>query len=352
MRLTLEKAKTILDENLKSRGYKARTIAGRLYYLKNFEAFLLKEQKEDLRSIGEEDIYAFIAFLRDIISDRTGKPLSGRTLKMVLASVKLLFNSLYAENLILFNPARNVVLKTNDQSREKVIFSIGEINAFLEGIDIYAPRGLRDRAIFELLYSSGLRIGEASGLDLSDIDFGERMLLVRQGKFSKDRIVPVSLAASKFLELYTEGRLNRKTPLFQSGRNHRLGVAGIERRFHKHLENTGIEKKGLTVHSIRHSCATHLLEAGADIRYVQELLGHESIETTVIYTHMLHENLRRTYKSHHPRENEMFIEIDDKYLRRLHEFREQLENQKEVREKSRMGKKRWVEKTLKKEIDE
>jgi len=352
MRLTLEKAKTIMDENLKKRGYKARTIAGRLYYLKNFEAFLLREQKDDLREIKEEDIYSFMAFLVEIISVRTGKPLSGKTLKMVLASVKLLFNSLYAQNLILVNPARNVVLKTNDNSREKVIFSIREIDAFLEGIDIYASRGLRDRTIFELLYSSGLRIGEASGLDLSDIDFGERMLLVRQGKFSKDRIVPVSLAASKFLELYTAERKNRKTPLFQSGRNHRLGVAGIEKRFHKHLGNTGIEKKGLTVHSIRHSCATHLLEAGADIRYVQELLGHESIETTVIYTHMLHENLRRTYKSHHPRENEMFVEIDENYLKRLNEFKEQLEKQKEVREKSRMGKKRWAEKNRTKEIDE
>ena len=94
MMLTLEKAKTILDENLKKRGYKARTIAGRLYYLKNFEAFLLQEQKDDLREIKEEDIYSFIAFLREIISVRTGKPLSGKTLKMILASVKLLFNSL------------------------------------------------------------------------------------------------------------------------------------------------------------------------------------------------------------------------------------------------------------------
>lgn len=333
MSLAFGRAIDILVWHLGEQGYKESTIAGRLAYLKHFEEFLVLNKIDDLRDVNEARIHEFIEYSRNYVSKRTGAELKSSSLQMLIASVKLLFNALYHEEQILTNPAREIAVKYKSGDSPKAYFTIPQMNRFLDAIDIDKPYGLRDRAIFELVYSSALRVSEVSKLDMCDIDFTERMLMVRQSKFSKDRVVPVSLSACSFLKSYTHGR--KQGPVFLSGQKGRLGPAGIEKRFHIYVKRAGITKPGLSVHSIRHSCATHLIEAGADIRYVQELLGHESVETTVIYTRLMSESIKRSYRSHHPRDNDLYLEVDESYKARLFEFKARLKRQKAIRERRR-----------------
>ena len=149
-------------------------------------------------------------------------------------------------------------------------------------------------------------------LDLEDIDIAEREVLVRQGKNRKDRIVPLGTEAARFLEPWIKkGRfwfLVATSPpaLFLGRGGGRMSEATARGRFSRYLAAVGLEERGFTVHSIRHSCATHLLENGADIRYVQELLGHESIETTADYTRQVVTGLKALHRRFHPRENELY----------------------------------------------
>jgi site-specific recombinase XerC len=194
------------------------------------------------------------------------------------------------------------------------------------------------------MYSSGLRAGDITNLNVDDVDFEGRMVLLREGKFSKDRIVPISRVAAVFLKRYLTGRRRKTHILFTSFRGRRTSVAAINKRCKKWMRESGVYRKGLCTHCIRHSTAVHLLSHGADLRYVQELLGHESIETTVTYTHDLHENIRRVYKSFHPRENSYFREVDEVYLERLQRFKAVLSKQKEISKKKRGIKRRLYEK--------
>ena len=215
------------------------------------------------------------------------------------------------------------------------------MDVFLDSITGGEHRFLLKRAIFELIYSSGLRVSEAVNLNMSDIDFAGRILTVREGKGGRDRTVPFSEVAALFLKRYIgKGRKEfvsairglPEEPLFLSEYG-RLSSVTVRKYFKEILEKTNIKRKRLTVHSIRHSCATHLLEAGADVRYVQELLGHESIETTVKYTHLMMENLKRAYRSAHPRENEYYEEIDEEYLQNIENLKEEIVRRREINER-------------------
>ena len=179
--------------------------------------------------------------------------------------------------------------------------------------------------MFELMYSSALRIGDIVNLNVSDVDMKERVLTIRCGKGSKDAYVPFSETALVFLRKYVSGERNRlakrarkneRSALFFKARG-RITKAVIWNRFDRILKNAHIEKQDRSVHSIRHSTATHLLENGADIKYVSELLRHDNLETTARYTHLTSESIKRAYKSAHPRENEYYEEITEEYLNEL-----------------------------------
>jgi integrase/recombinase XerD len=163
-----------------------------------------------------------------------------------------------------------------------------------------------------------MRSGEAARLRGEDINEKSRTILIRHTKTRRDRVVPVTETAMEFLKKYRGRR--KGGPVF-------LGTAGplqgpaMNNRFKEHLADQGIYRKGLTIHSLRHSAAVHLLQNGADIRYVQELLGHDSLESTVIYTHQLQEELKRIYRTHHPRENRFFKEVDEEYRRKIEELK-------------------------------
>jgi integrase/recombinase XerD len=179
----------------------------------------------------------------------------------------------------------------------------------LDSVSGETPIDLRDRALLELLYGTGARVSEAIGVALSDLDFDEDLILVT-GKGSKQRLVPIGTALRRALVRYLEagGRAElagaaRTSALFLNARGGSLSRQGVDLIVHKRALAAGVARGSVSAHVFRHSCATHMLAHGADIRVVQELLGHSSIATTQIYTAVSVSSLQREYQSAHPRAN-------------------------------------------------
>ncbi len=159
-------------------------------------------------------------------------------------------------------------------------------------------RGLRDRAVLETFYSSGLRISELVGLNLSDIDFVSGIVKV-MGKGKKERIVPIGEAALRSIRKYIDKRKVKSDAAFLNKNGKRITTRGVRNIVDKYLKSSGAHQ-GATPHTLRHSFATHLLNRGADLRTVQELLGHANLSTTQIYTHLTTEKLKSVYDKAHP----------------------------------------------------
>jgi len=348
-KLTIPKAHRIYIAYLKKSGYKKKTISTYKRKIARFFTYLKTIAGiADLRNVDKQILTGFLIWANGIVSEKTKKPLAVNTRKELFIATRLLFKCLYVEECIMVNPIQNIVYKPKGGGYQRGILTLDEMNRFLDGIDETKIFGSRDRAMFELMYSSGLRVGDISRLNVDDVDFESRMVLVREGKFSKDRMVPVSKVAMTFLKRYLDGRRRKSNILFTGQCGIRLSPNAINRRCKKWLDETGVYRKGYCAHSIRHSTAVHLLLNGADLRYVQELLGHESIETTVTYTHDLHENIKRIYRSFHPRENIYFKEVDEKYVNRLMAFKAELKEKKRISERKREIKRRYYAKNREK----
>ena len=192
--------------------------------------------------------------------------------------------------------------------------SVEEVFSFLDSIKSIEPHTLmRDKAIFEFMYISGARAGEVVNLDISDVDFNKDEVLIRKGKGDKDRFVPLGKVSRKALFEYVKRyRKNAKEKALFIGKRgkKRISVGALEMQFKRYVKLAKIRKK-LTPHCMRHTVATHLLEGGADIKYVKEFLGHKSIETTVIYTHYLIDSIKKLFRKYHPRENSLYEELDE-----------------------------------------
>lgn len=341
--LNITFVKQVLEEYMREIGYKKKTIKTTHIYLKSFYRFLKTgANTKDLRDICRTDIKKYMKYINNYISPLTKKNYRMSTKARLLSAVRLLFRCLYIKELILINPAQGIRYKKTGRKRLKEKMTREEINNFLESIDEQTIGGLRDKTIFELMYSSALRAGEVSRVKVQDLNKDTRLLFIKQGKWYKDRIVPVTEVAIYYIVRYMQASGIENGYLFR-GKNGHISGTYINERFKKWLNKANMHRKGLSCHSLRHSIATHLLENGADIRYVQELLGHESLQTTVLYTHSLFESLKKIYKTYHPRENEYFQEVDNEYLERLAHFEKLLIKQKQVRETDRKTKQRWLE---------
>jgi integrase/recombinase XerD len=341
-KLPVNEVKKLFPSWLREAGYKENTIRIKMQYAKSFFEFA-EGKVSDFRDIGADAIREYMKQLDAKVSGRTKKHLAARTKNQVFHVVRLIFKCLYLYELIVKNPALEIEYEAVGYKTQRMTLSEGEMASFLDSIDIDHGSGLRERAIFELMYSSGLRESEVSNLVIGDIDFEGRLILIRQSKWGKDRVVPVSEVAAGFLSKYLSGRSKKEEHVF-IGKFGRIRGHTINSLFKKILSELGMYRKGLSAHSIRHSCATHLLSHGADLRYVQELLGHESIETTTVYTHELYENMRRIYRTYHPRENELYKEVDDEYMRRLMALRMRLAKQKAKATAHRAASRRCYEK--------
>lgn len=224
-----------------------------------------------------------------------------------LASMRSFFRFAQREGLVDSNPAKPL---RNPRPERKLphFLSSDEIGKLLEAPPSAKPMGLRDRAILETMYSAGLRVGEVVAVNDEDLDLREGLVRVR-GKGKRERLSPLGSYAKRALQNWLKIRTlspdcaqDESPPVFVNKFGKRITTRSVARMLEKHLKVAGLDRR-TTPHTLRHSFATHLLDRGADIRSVQELLGHKSLVTTQIYTHVSTASLREAYEKAHPRAN-------------------------------------------------
>jgi len=298
---------SFIDYLRTQKGYSDHTVKNYQIDLDHFLKFLAnREESTGKREIAPE--LESIDFL--VIREYLGR-LYGRykrtTIARKLSTIRSFFYFLERKGLVQGNPAADI----SSPKRGSYIpthLPVDDMFRLLEGPDRAKPLGLRDLAILEVLYSCGIRVSELSGLNLSGIDSDQRLVKV-VGKGNKERIIPIGRKALRAIKDYVEAILPLRKkgkrdpedePLFINFRGGRLTTRSIGRIVKKYASQCGLMTE-ITPHSLRHTFATHLLDGGADLRSVQELLGHVSLSTTQKYTHVSLEKLMEVYDKAHPR---------------------------------------------------
>jgi integrase/recombinase XerD len=270
-------------------------------YERDLKSYLLYLNKvEEVSSLDEVTRATIIQFLKFL----TDKGKSSKTIARHIASIRSFHQFLLREKVTTQDPTVHIDRPKQEQKLPQVM-SVEEVQALLEVPDTSKVFGIRDKAMLELLYATGMRVSELISLNLSDVHM--TMGFVRCiGKGNKERIIPLGKMAQNALVSYIEESRNqltkKKSPdaLFVNLYGNRLTRQGFWKILKKLTKEAGIEKE-LTPHTLRHSFATHLLENGADLRAVQEMLGHADISTTQIYTHVTKTRMKDVYSMFHPR---------------------------------------------------
>jgi len=278
-----------------------------LEYEKNASSYTLISYASDLeafeRSVGDVPIEKIdLLTLRRFLADLKAKNFQKITVARKISSLRSFFKFLCREGYLKTNPTLTLRTPKREKRLPKIL-GIEEVTQLLERI----PKdflGLRDRAILETLYSSGLRVSELTQLDIPHVDFIGGVVKV-SGKGKKERLSPIGEEALRAIRAYLEKRgeskKNRNTQaLFVNKNGGRLSGRSVRRLLDRAIKRTSLVYH-ISPHTLRHSFATHLLDRGADLRAVQELLGHQHLSTTQIYTHVTAERLKRVYEKAHPR---------------------------------------------------
>jgi len=288
-----------LDYLTYERNVSINTVAAYRDDLESFTGFLCNDyftfarDQLDLRRIDHIAIRSYLAHL-------ARKKLSRSSIARHLSALRSFFKYLMREEIVDANPARGVATPRREKHLPSVL-QASDIAVLLEAPDLSSALGIRDRAWLELLYASGLRISELVGIDLDDIELRARLVKVR-GKGAKERIVPFGTKAEEAIRAYLPVRngSDDETALFVNYRGERITTRSVRRLFNGYVREASL-RAGVSPHTLRHSFATHLLNAGADLRAIQELLGHASLSTTQKYTHLNDWQLIEVYKKAHPR---------------------------------------------------
>jgi integrase/recombinase XerD len=298
-----------LDHLTIERGVAANTLSSYRRDLRRYAEHLAQRGIDDLAKVTETDVSEFLVSLRRGDPDTRIMPLSAVSAARAVVAVRGLHRFATSEGMTELDVAREVKPPTPSRRLPKSL-TVDEVLALLEGAggdsEADGPLTLRNRAVLELLYSTGARISEAVGLDVDDIDTHARSVLLR-GKGGKQRLVPIGRPAVTALDAYLVrgrpdlGRRGRGTSaIFLNARGGRLSRQSAWQVLQDSAERAGI-KAAVSPHVLRHSFATHLLDGGADVRVVQELLGHASVTTTQIYTMVTVNALREVWAGAHPR---------------------------------------------------
>ncbi|MGI1658983.1 MAG: site-specific tyrosine recombinase/integron integrase [Desulfitobacterium sp.] len=289
-------ALSLFDGQLKAQNRSEHTLIAYhndLVQFFDFAALELSVETEQL-TVDQVDIY----IVRSFLGQMTDRGLERKSMARKLSALRAFFKFLCSEGILQKNPVQRIA--TPKLGRKLPHFlSIEELNRLTQAPDCTTLLGARDQVILELLYGSGLRVSELAGLNRQDIE-AESFLLRVRGKGNKERIIPLTRYSIEAIRNYLGMREDSQEALLLNYQGTRLSVRSI-RRILDHLALESGLSQHLHPHMLRHSFATHLLDGGADLRSVQELLGHAKLSSTQIYTHLTKERLREVYEQSHPR---------------------------------------------------
>ncbi|RLC05679.1 MAG: site-specific tyrosine recombinase XerD [Deltaproteobacteria bacterium] len=287
---------------LRTRNYSTKTVDLRERQVKAFGKYLRGQGVADIDEITVDHARQYIIYLQESPIKYLGRTRrTANYIRTVIFKLAAFFRYLSSRNRILVDPFVKIELPRRELRLPRNILTEVEMIRLLHAPNVNTDKGKRDRAMLELVYSSGLRRAEIINLDVGDIDLQNGRVFIRLGKPRKDRVVPVGKKACEWITVYLEEVRpylvidSRVKALFVSYRGGRLRPYTLGELLQKYTKLAKITKR-ITWHTLRHTCATHLLQNGADIRFIQELLGHVSLESTAIYTRVSPEELKKAIR--------------------------------------------------------
>lgn len=286
---------------LTERGYSDKTQKAYQEDFEEFQRFLTETGNDDFLKIDHRDVRIYLSLLND-------KKYSRNSISRKIASLRAFYQFLLKQEVIAENPFTYIHLKKKNAKLPRFFYE-EEMAVLFDQVQGEEPLTQRNRSLLEIIYGSGLRVSECAGLKLQDIDWGGEVLLIH-GKGNKDRYVPFSQHAKDALQEYIQGGRvelmigkERHDVVFVNKNGGALTPRGIEYIFDQLIKKSTLNSK-IHPHMLRHTFATHLLSNGADMRTVQELLGHANLSSTQIYAHVTKESLQKNYRQFHPRAKE------------------------------------------------
>lgn len=306
-----------MDEHfewMKVSGYSLDTLRARRIALRRFISWADERGIGDPREITKPMLERYQRHLF-YYRKEDGTPLTLGTQLQCLAPLKTWFKWMSREHHILANPAADIDLPRQPKRLPRSVPSVQEVEAILREAEPTTPQGLRDRALLETLYATGLRRMEIVGVSIYDADLARGLLWVRHGKGGRERVVPLGERAGAWLAKYlTEARPELTavptSALFLTDYGEPVSPHYVADKVKRYMGFAGVDRPGST-HLLRHACATHMLEGGADIRFIQEMLGHANLQTTEIYTHVSIDKLIAVHRATHPSRLERRRGTDD-----------------------------------------
>jgi len=298
---------------LLTKKYSERTITSYTHEIKMFLLFV-DEKYPRIKAITQitKDTTADYLNYLTCYKDKKGNSLSGKTIKIKIISLRNFFKYLLKHDYILNNPMILIELPREERELPRSVLTEEEVKEILTKIKTNTPIGLRNKAVIELFYSSGIRTSELGNLKINDIDLKEQIAIIVKGKGNKTRMVPIGQHACYYIEQYIEkarkfmlkGKLKDDGYLFLTERGTKFDRETLNKCVIRQVMKNIRINKNVTCYTFRHSVATHLVKNKVDIRYVCQLLGHESLRTTQKYCHLEISDLKKMHSLYHPREQE------------------------------------------------
>ena len=296
-------------EIMTMKGIAKGTLAGIMTSVHLLFRFLKDRDIQDIKEVTSKEIDDFQTYLY-YHTNNNGHGYATASQATTLSYIKSFFQSLVMEGMIIFNPASDIIFPKRNQVLPRDILNRKELKKLFSAPDLRTFYGYRDRTMFEVFYSTGVRIAELCHLKLKDLDLENGFLTVIQGKGLKDRTVPLCKVTCRYLSEY----IQKVRPHFIKGSHHQdflflsnlgnpVDRTSVFTLLHRYQKTSGLQKN-LTGHTFRYTMATELLRNGADIRQIQEILGHEYLSTTQRYIQVVQNDLKKVHKKTHPREQE------------------------------------------------
>lgn len=290
---------TSLLSHLRLKKYSPATIDNYSDQLKRFGEWLEQQAIHDLRKLSQQDIRDYQAAVKQ-------QAIGRETQALRIRAVKRLFNHLVDQTIILLDPTEGIQEVSRREKLPRPILSKKEIDKLMAAPNLSLPQGIRDRALIEVLYATGIRVGELEKVTIHHVDLATQTLQVRHAKGGRARTVPLGKTATKWLKEYVtqvRPRLAKRRPferhlfLVKGGKPLlQTQIRGLLQQYRKQARI----KKSVTPHILRHTCATHLLQQGADIRAIQQLLGHIRLNSTTVYTRVAPLEVKAMHQKYHP----------------------------------------------------